>query len=94
MCKAFFTEFTYEGNNIPVSDLLQIATRYIQGPFVSELVPLVPITILIRHLHPDIKLFYLIKVHRVSKGFTLFDVQKWIKLIKSKRQESMHEKVK
>jgi len=59
-----------------------VAKEYITGKFIWDLIPLLPFQILELDRKRD-RLFYLLKVMRIPKGFILFDVPKLMKSLKT-----------
>ena len=72
----FITDFTRQGENKPVRNLHQISMRYLKGDFLMDLIPLLPLTLIVTKEHKLSKLLYCIKVIRVLSGFRVFDTHK------------------
>ena len=66
MAKNFLTNYTPDGSYHPVNRFIDIASRYIKSGFLMDLIPLLPITILIDiDKAEQFKLFYILKILRL-----------------------------
>lgn len=80
----FILEYQIEGYP-PVRDISKIAKNYIyQGSFTIDLICLLPLTVVQLRRNRQL-LFFIVKLIRLMKGFSLLDVQKLMNSIK-KRQ--------
>ena len=75
-------------------NLHQIALRYLQGEFIRDLIPLLPLTFIFDHDRKFVKLLYVIKVVRVLNGFKVFDTHKIYKALQLRSQERLAEEIK
>lgn len=69
----FLCEFTQDGATTPTRDLKMIADKYIRSEFILDLIPLIPIQLMLdfdgRESH-----LYIIKCIRMINGFRVFDL--------------------
>ena len=72
--KNFFTEFTREGEQHPVTSVTEIADNYFKTNFVYDFIPIIPCELLFGSLGPYARLLYILKVIRIKKGFEVFNV--------------------
>ena len=83
MMITFLTEFTPDGETIPVRNLTKIAQNYFKKGFMFDFVTLLPIPWIFYTMHYS-HLFYGIKVIRTVKGIKVFDVTEALNWIKEK----------
>ena len=84
MILRFITDYTPEGEHLPVRELSKISKRYLQSSsFIFDSITLIPFAIILRGLGSQVKLFYLIKIIRFMKGLNFFDVDLLYRNIKS-----------
>ena len=69
-------------------DLSKIAMNYLKTEFIWDCIPLIPLQGLTFPRHRE-RWFYLIKTIRLEKGFRLFDVAKFMKIIKGSMMEQL-----
>ena len=50
--KRFFTDFTPDGQHMPNRNLGEITKNYLRNGFLFDLVPLLPITLILLEFHP------------------------------------------
>lgn len=81
--KQFLTEYTPEGETIPVRDLQKIAKRYIKDGFLLDFICVLPISRMLKFMGEEARLFYLIKSIRIHKGIRIFSVPAMMKGIKN-----------
>jgi hypothetical protein len=84
MALKFLVEFKKDGSTIYERDLREIATRYINGQFIYDIIPLFPFAYIFTldgHSHN----LLMIKCGRMLIGFKIFNVGKIMEFIK-KRQ--------
>jgi hypothetical protein len=71
-----------EGENIAVKELICTAKNYLQGRFIYDFIPLIPLSYIF-----GMQKFDFIKVMRIITAFAAFDIQyimKWIIGIRKK----------
>ena len=91
----FLTDFTREGENIPVSDIGDIAYHYFETDFLSDLIPLLPFSFFVDNgFHSFYRLLFCIKVIRVKTGLTAFDAGKIFRDIKDGFTKRLTAKIK
>ena len=73
MIKCFVTDYTPDGETQETNNLLLICKRYLQQGFLYDFVAQIPFTIIFRGKHELVKLFYLLKILRTSRGISIFD---------------------
>ena len=80
------TSYIPEGSTIPVTDHKHISQRYMKkGTFYQDLIALLPMTLIFFHnnyFDEFYRLFFLIKVIRIKKGFDIFDVPHIMETVK------------
>ena len=89
MLKKFLTSYSNQGEAKPVRNLHQIAMRYLQGEFIRDLIPLLPVTFIFDGERRMVKLLYVIKVVRVLNGFKVFDTHKIYQSLHLRSQERL-----
>lgn len=62
-------------------DFRRIVTRYLYGSFLLDMIPTVPISILIPHTNSILDLLFLIKLLRMKQGLKFLDAREFIKVI-------------
>jgi hypothetical protein len=75
MLLQFLVEFTPEGSKVPVTDLSKISMNYINGVFVWDLIPILPLYVVELDRNRQY-LFNIFKMIRIQRGFDLFDVRR------------------
>ena len=81
MILQFFKEIKLGYTSKPIRRVHLIAKHYLKNEFIWDLIPLIPLQ-LIKLKNNRVRLFFLIKIYRLKKGFKLFDVQKILKSFK------------
>lgn len=76
MIKKFLTTYVNQGETKPVKNLTLISMKYLKGDFLSDLIPLLPLTFIFDKDTKMVKLLYIVKVIRVLNGFKVFDTHK------------------
>ena len=83
----FFREYADEANNKPVRELKKIASRYLKGKFIIDVIAIstIPLIFLFKDKIPErqINLFYLLRLLRVIRIVVLLDTQKFQQIIKA-----------
>lgn len=73
--KNFITEYTPEGEIVPVKDIWKISDRYLKSEFLIDLVPTIPMTFIIdMSVKKYGRIFYLVKIVRLAKGLKIYNV--------------------
>ena len=81
----FITDYTPEGERVPIRELSKISKRYLfSQKFVLDFLTLIPFQILLRGQGHQVKVLYLIKIIRFMNGIKFFDVDMLYRTIKSK----------
>lgn len=93
MVKCFFTEYTPEGQTHSVKSLSLIAKNYIAKGFWLDLIAIVPIPFVFRGYHELIKLFYLLKIVRMTRGIELFEGSAFMGAVKKLSQKRMEKQI-
>jgi hypothetical protein len=79
----FILEYQIEGYQ-PVRDIAKIAKNYIyKGSFLIDFICLLPLTVIKLKRNRQL-LFFIVKLIRLMKGFTLLDVQKLMSFLKKR----------
>lgn len=81
MILRFFVDYQNEGDVRPVRDIIKIGKRYLDTKFRYDLIPLIPLQ-LIPLPHGYARLFLIIKIIRLVNGFQLFQVRKFMLVIR------------
>ena len=89
MLLQFIKEYRLEDKNEVITQLLEIIINYIKTGFLIDLIPLLPFW-LMKLPRQRQRLFLLLKMIRLVKGFTLFDVPKMMEVVKSGFQKNLH----
>ena len=82
MIKMFMTNFTPDGEKIPVTNFSQIGERYLKNGFIMDVIPLIPFPMFMPHQGFFNKFFYMLKNLRMIKGYRCFKVEAWMAAIK------------
>jgi hypothetical protein len=91
MATQFLLEYQEEGKH-PVRDIPMIASNYIQGEFALDIIPLIPLQ-LIKLNQDREQLFYIIKLLRLNKCLSLFDINRIMKQVKAYFKRSYESQV-
>lgn len=89
MIKNFLTDYTPDGEIHETKNLLLIAKRYLSSSFPKDLIAQIPITIIFRGKHELVKLFYLLKILRTTRGIQIFDSNIFMATIQKFSQQRM-----
>jgi len=89
----FLTDYRPDGETEHVKSLTKISSRYLHGDFLSDFIPLLPLTFIFKNSLCQAKLFYIIKTVRVLNGFKLFNVNDMFVRIKKASQSRMQRKI-
>ena len=76
----------------PIRRVRLIAKHYLKNDFIWDFIPLIPLQ-LFKLKNRRERLFFLIKIYRLKKGFKLFDVSKILKAFKKRNNEYLEIKV-
>ena len=69
MMLRFITDYTEEGDSLPVKSIPKIAKRYLYSyEFILDLAPQIPFRFMFKKIGRNVKLFLIIKVIRMIKG--------------------------
>jgi hypothetical protein len=90
----FLTDYRPDGETEHVKSLTKISSRYLHGDFLSDFIPLIPLTYIFKNYFCQAKLFYIIKTVRVLNGFKLFNVGNIFQNIKVLSQTRMERLIK
>lgn len=75
MISNFFTDFTRDGENIPVDDVGEIALNYLHNKFAIDMIPLLPISFFLDNSqYKFYRIFFVLKIVRVKTGFDAFNI--------------------
>jgi len=80
MCVQFLLEFKPEDQYNKVRDLTEIAKRYIKGQFAIDVIALIPFSSFFTG--PQRKLWYIIKIVRIQKGYHLLSSNTFMRQVK------------
>ena len=81
----FVTDYTPEGERVPIRELSKISKRYFfSQKFLLDFLTLIPFQILLKGQGHQVKVLYLIKIIRFLNGIKFFDVDMLYRTIKSK----------
>jgi len=69
--------------------VLDISVNYLQTTFIFDFIPLLPFQLITTLPNKRERLFFLIKMVRLVKGFSLFDVPKMMAVIKMMFQKNL-----
>lgn len=85
----FLTEYTPEGETIPVRNLGKISHQYIhQGDFYFDAVSTIPITFFLDNSKPEIwRLLFLIKVIRIGTALEIYNVRAMVDICKNRNKQ-------
>jgi hypothetical protein len=84
----FLTDFTPDGETIPIRDLGKIAAHYMAGDFYFDLVPTFPITFFLDNSKSEIwRLLYWVKVIRIATALEIYNVRAMVNYIKNRNKE-------
>lgn len=79
----FFVEYNEDGQQFPIRDIQKIAINYIRNQFIMDFIPIIPLQEI---RSPSIgsyrRLFFLIKIMRLYKGFKIFNIPAIMKKVK------------
>lgn len=84
--KNFITEYTPDGEIVPVNDFFKIAERYFSSGFLIDFIPTFPITfILDMTVNKYGRICYLIKIIRLAKGLKIYNVNSMMGYLKERQ---------
>jgi hypothetical protein len=73
--KNFITEYTPDGEIVPVKDIMKISERYFWNEFMGDLIPTIPMTFILDMSASKYgRIFYLVKIIRLAKGLKIYNV--------------------
>lgn len=85
--KKFITEYTADGEIMPERDIMKIYDRYLKTEFLRDFIPIFPITFILDMSYKKYgRIFYLIKIIRLTKGLKFFNVQQTMDYFKRKHE--------
>ena len=90
----FLTDYLPHGETKPERDLLVLSKRYLNGPFIWDFIPLMPLTLIFRSNNHKNKLLYLLKVIRLIIGLKVLRISRFMKVIKETIKNKIKQKVK
>ena len=86
----FLTDFTLEGETEPVKNLLKIVKRYLHSwGFIMDIIPIIPFQLIFHNIGKYSKLFFLLKILRMFKGLSFFNVTILFDFIKKYMQKRL-----
>jgi hypothetical protein len=86
----FLTEFTPDGETIPLRSLKRIASHYIDGDFYFDMIPTIPITFFLNNSQEEIwRLLYLIKVIRIATALEIYNVREMINYLRLRNKQKV-----
>lgn len=89
--KAYTPEYSEKGTS-EVRDLKKIANRYFENGFLLDLLSLLPFQFMTLPRHRE-RLLFLLKVVRIRRGFELFNIPKFMKVIKHHYEHKLKKKI-
>ena len=90
----FLTDYTNEGESEPVHNLLKIVRRYFYSwSFVLDFIPIIPFHIIFHNIGRQAKLFFLLKILRMIKGLSFFNVTLLFNAIKKGLQNRLENRI-
>ena len=86
MLSTFLLEYKVQGEKIPIRDPFKIWNNYLNTTFPLDLLCLLPLQFITMKRNRQL-LFFMIKMLRINKGFSLFDVHDMMVFVKKQYHE-------
>jgi hypothetical protein len=93
MILQFFKEIKMGYTSKPIRRVRLIAKHYLKNDFIWDFITLIPLQ-LMKLKNDRQRLFFLIKIYRLKKGFKLFDVDTILRAFKKRNNDYLEEMVK
>ena len=94
MIKSFITDYSEEGNPLPVREFIKIAFRYLKSNFPLDFLVLIPFHWLLGDFMRESNYLFLIKSLRIIRGLDLLSVSKLKEIAKSHFKSKTEEAIK
>ena len=69
----FITEYTPDGETVPIRDFMVIAEIYLKSNFIFDFLPIIPFARILKELTEYAHIMYLIKLMRLWKNFDVLN---------------------